>query len=115
MIQSEKPIACFSNNKPGSDCFIVKSTMIILTTVVLFLAVNVASCMKEKNDTCVRCMSVAFRLDLQDAEDSEPIANARIIAINTTNHDTIVIDSLYSARYGSLDSAGHMGSLENIC
>ncbi len=103
----EKTSARFRNKKIRPDFCIIKSMMIIFKTIVLILSVNVLSCMKEESYGCVDCMSVAFRIDLQDAQDNGSITNARIIAVNKTYNDTIVVDSLYSVKFGDRDSAGH--------
>jgi len=71
------------------------------------LCLHFISCMKLESYGCVDCMSVAIRIELQDSQDSGAITNAKIIAINKTYHDTIVVDSLYLVKYGSRDSSGH--------
>jgi hypothetical protein len=74
-----------------------------MTGILLFIG----SCTtKQEGYTCVNCLSVALRIQLQDSQDSLMISNAKIIAINTTKKDTITVDSSYMALWGPFDSVG---------
>jgi hypothetical protein len=61
---------------------------------------------KQEEYGCVTCPSVALRIQLQDSQDSSKITTAKIIAINNTKRDTIIVDSTYMALWGPIDSAG---------
>jgi hypothetical protein len=80
------------------------------TLIKLFMAgilLFIGSCTtKHEEYGCVGCPSVALRIQLQDSQDSSMIANAEIIAINTTKRDTVTVDSAYLALWGTTDSAG---------
>lgn len=71
-------------------------TINIMTRILLIVFfTNLVLCTNEE-ESCVKCKSVAFRIELQNSQDYALIKNARIIAINKTVQDTIIIDSLNS-------------------